>query len=325
MLTVEDVDRYLTIGEDSVCLVSGDESACITLLPETDDESRPVIHIHPSKLIYVFYREGVPIIQAEIVTDTPEIMAQVKETVADAPPQTDDDTQQEDDETSQPELQPTTLEGVSGDNQSAEINQPLADPLIVRVRDQNGDVLSGVTVTFSVSPSGTLSPQRPTTDVNGEASTELVLGSTPGSYTVTATVSGISEQVTFTATAVRTPSNTISVHGGTSAPLSEIGVIDLRIRTEEEHEVFECGAGYRQLDVTAYRDSARTQERAYQHWDACIDADGNVTIFLLNHEKLTCAEGPNTHYLVIKDGDVKVTEADITIRELVQNSGNPCQ
>ena len=78
MLTTEDVDRYITIGENSACLLSGDELACITLIPETGDDSRPIIHIYPNKLIYVFYYEGVPIIQAEIVIDTTEIMEQVR-------------------------------------------------------------------------------------------------------------------------------------------------------------------------------------------------------------------------------------------------------
>lgn len=102
MLTAQDIDRYITIGEDSVCLLSGDESACITLRPETEDESRPVIHIHPGKLVYVFYREGAPIIQAEIVTDTTEIIEQVSNAVEDDPPpnsetqQSDNGTQQSD-------------------------------------------------------------------------------------------------------------------------------------------------------------------------------------------------------------------------------------
>ena len=78
MLTAEDVDRYITIVEDSACLLSGHESVCITLIPETQDESRPIIHIHPRKLIYVFYHEGVQIMQAEMVMDTTEIMQQIR-------------------------------------------------------------------------------------------------------------------------------------------------------------------------------------------------------------------------------------------------------
>ena len=96
----------------------------------------------------------------------------------------------------------TTLELVSGNNQSGEINQRLTAPLVVRVRDQNNAVLSGVTVNFTVSPTrGTLNPTSDTTDANGRASTTLTLGNTAESYTVTASVSGIARRVTFTATA----------------------------------------------------------------------------------------------------------------------------
>ena len=99
----------------------------------------------------------------------------------------------------------TTLEVFSGNGQSAETDQHLTNPLIVRVLDQNSAVLSGVTVSFSVSPSGTLNPTSATTGSDGQASTTLQFGSTAGTYTVTASVSGITQQATFTATATEPP------------------------------------------------------------------------------------------------------------------------
>ena len=99
MLTAEDVDRYVTIGEDSACLVVGDESTCLTLIPETQDDSRPIVHIYPGKIVYVFYREGVKVIEAEIVTDTTEIVEQIMEPVEDEPPPEEDVETTEDDET----------------------------------------------------------------------------------------------------------------------------------------------------------------------------------------------------------------------------------
>ena len=100
----------------------------------------------------------------------------------------------------------TTLEVVSGNGQSTETDQHLTNPLIVRVLDQNSAVLSGVTVSFSVTPSsGVLNPASATTGSDGQASTTLQLGSTAGTYTVTASVSGITQQATFTATATEPP------------------------------------------------------------------------------------------------------------------------
>ena len=92
----------------------------------------------------------------------------------------------------------TTLEIVSGDNQSAQVGNALVNPLVVRVLDQNSDAFSGATVSFSVSPTdGSLSETSVTTGANGQASTALTLGNMAGSYTVTASVSGLMD-VTFT-------------------------------------------------------------------------------------------------------------------------------
>ena len=95
----------------------------------------------------------------------------------------------------------TTLEVVNGNGQSARVDQRLANPLVVRVKDQNGAAMSGVSVSFSVTPGGTVSPSSATTGSNGEAETRLTLGGPPGTYTVTARASGITQSVTFTATA----------------------------------------------------------------------------------------------------------------------------
>ena len=93
----------------------------------------------------------------------------------------------------------TTLEIVSGDNQSATVSTALANPLVVQVLDQNGGVFSGSTVTFATT-GGTLSETSVVTDANGQASTALTLPATAGDYTVTASVSGLTD-VMFSATA----------------------------------------------------------------------------------------------------------------------------
>ena len=98
-----------------------------------------------------------------------------------------------------------TLEQGSGDGQTGETGHHLTDPLIVTVLDQYGNPLSGVTVSFSVTPTdGVLSPASVDTDSDGEASTLLQLGGTVGEYIATASVPGVSS-VTFTATATAPP------------------------------------------------------------------------------------------------------------------------
>ena len=94
----------------------------------------------------------------------------------------------------------TTVVEVSGDDQSSQVSTALSAPFIVEVRDQNGDGLSGVTVAFAVTAGGgTLSASSVTTDSSGQAESTLTLGSSTGTNTVTATVSGITA-ITFTAT-----------------------------------------------------------------------------------------------------------------------------
>ena len=264
ILTAEDVvNQYLVSSENSFCLHDGVESACITLAPRERragvDNNAPIIHIHPRKLIYVFYHEGKQIIHAERVMDTTEIVEALTAEGADPvlpslPPQvrtvppppppvtnppilvTNPSPPPPPPITNPPRVNPpnngggnngggnngggnnggnnggtpqsrtaTTLEVVSGDGQSAETNQHLTNPLIVRVLDQNRAALSGVTVSFTVSPSGgVLNPTSATTGSNGEASTALQFGSTAGTYTVTASASGLSS-VRFTATATEPP------------------------------------------------------------------------------------------------------------------------
>ena len=70
----------------------------------------------------------------------------------------------------------TTVVEISGDDQSAQVSSALDNPFVVEVRDQNGDGLSGVTVTFAVTAGGgTLSASSVTTDVSGQAESTLTL------------------------------------------------------------------------------------------------------------------------------------------------------
>ena len=98
-----------------------------------------------------------------------------------------------------------TLDKPSGDGQEGAAGAALSEALVVEVRDQNGQTLAGVEVTFAVTAGGgTLSSTTATTDADGRATTMLTLGRTPGTNEVTATVADL-EPVTFTATAEATP------------------------------------------------------------------------------------------------------------------------
>ena len=98
---------------------------------------------------------------------------------------------------------PGRLLMVSGDAQQGTSGEPLADPLVVEVRDQYDEILPGVEVAFRVTKGDgrlgegfTLKKIR--TDSNGRTEVLLRLGPNPGSNAVEAVVSGL-ERVTFSA------------------------------------------------------------------------------------------------------------------------------
>ena len=98
-----------------------------------------------------------------------------------------------------------SLTKMSGLDQKGTAGAGLGQPLVVSVRDQNGEPFGGPLVTFTVtSGGGTLSATAVTTDAQGRAETTLTLGSQPGPNRVEATVAGL-EPVTFTAVGLATP------------------------------------------------------------------------------------------------------------------------
>ncbi|MCX6132220.1 MAG: FG-GAP-like repeat-containing protein [Ignavibacteriales bacterium] len=114
-----------------------------------------------------------------------------------------------------------SLVSMSGDNQSVSINAPLPSPLVVKVTDQGGNPVSGVGVTFAISsaPTGasgqSLSIVNAITNSVGQVSSVLTVGGKKGTYTVTATSSGLSgSPITFTATAGGGAATTIALTSG---------------------------------------------------------------------------------------------------------------
>ena len=89
------------------------------------------------------------------------------------------------------------LEKISGDNQSGTPGNALANPFVVEVQDEDGNPLSGHTVSFSVTEGGgSLSETSDVSNANGRAQTTLTLGSERGVNSVEASVSGV-DPVTF--------------------------------------------------------------------------------------------------------------------------------
>ncbi len=122
----------------------------------------------------------------------------------------------------------TTISLTSGNNQTGTANSGPANPFLVAVTDAGGNPVSGVSVIFAISsvPTGALgqylTTTSTTTNSSGQASSILTFGSKPGTYTVTASSSGLSgSPVVFTATASAMAAQRFIQSGGNN----QLGII----------------------------------------------------------------------------------------------------
>ena len=112
-----------------------------------------------------------------------------------------------------------TLVKISGVNQQGPTNTPLAQPFVVELRDQYGNLLPGALVTFSVITgegrlSGQFSVEHTTTDANGRTGRLLTLGTNLGNNIIKVTAPRLQncEPVHFNARGVGVP--TVSIMTG---------------------------------------------------------------------------------------------------------------
>ena len=111
-----------------------------------------------------------------------------------------------------PPAEAAVLAMTGGNSQSAPAGQALANPIGVRVTDDNGDPVADVTVAWSAGDGGSVSASSVSTDDDGRASVTWTLGPAAGSQTATAAVDGLDgSPVQFTATAVETGEITLTV------------------------------------------------------------------------------------------------------------------
>jgi hypothetical protein len=101
---------------------------------------------------------------------------------------------------------PATVTATAGTPQSTQVNTAFSLPLTAQVRDANSQLLSGLTVTFDLPaagasgmfPGSVISATAVTTSVIGQANSPAVTANaTAGSYTATATVTGVLTPATY--------------------------------------------------------------------------------------------------------------------------------
>ncbi len=79
LLSVNDVTQFLrSKGEDTVCVQDGFDSVCLKVVVreverQGETTPAPIIHIHPTGVMYEFYYEGHLVLRGERSMDTTEI------------------------------------------------------------------------------------------------------------------------------------------------------------------------------------------------------------------------------------------------------------
>jgi hypothetical protein len=104
------------------------------------------------------------------------------------------------------------LQVVSGDNQTAAVGTTLPLPLVVKALASDSSAVVGASVQFGTG-GGSVNPAVAPTDSLGLAATVATLGTSPGSYTITAHVGSIQAQFTATATSSAGAAIELSVPG----------------------------------------------------------------------------------------------------------------
>jgi hypothetical protein len=192
----------------------------------------------------------------------------------------------------QEDPRPARAFAMSGDGQTGTVGQVLPVALVVQVKDQAGDVMRRVTVTFSVTKGGgTVSEGAVVTDANGQASVNWTLGTTAATaQEVTATVaSATSVTATFTATATPDVAAVlVSDSGdGQNAYLGTRLPSDIVVLVQDQYgngvsgqEVqFMATAGSGSLDLTvAFTDATG---RARTGWTVGINGGQNTALALV--------------------------------------------
>ena len=213
-------------------------------------------------------------------------------------------------DSSDPGGQPDSVQEVSGNGQVGLINETLAQPLVVRVEDESGNPLEGVTIQWTIGGGGSLNPLQFVTGTDGVASVERTLGGVAGEQTTTATVEGLPPVVfTSTAEAGSIPqlliANQPSATAVSGEPLAEQPVIQLEDGTGQPG-----GAG---VEVTASVTGATVSGTA----TVASDEAGVVRFTDL---ALTGADG--TYTLVFEaDGYVGVQSNEIALSGTPVESG----
>ena len=163
-------------------------------------------------------------------------------------------------------LPPSKLMKISGDNQTGYAGTSLGRAFVVEVRDEENNIVGGVTVTFTVTQGGgSLNPETTQTSPAGRARSLLTLGNSPGTNTVTVRVVGVAETVTFTAVG-ELPEFDLSLQAGLNlihVPLKVSFIDGMPGTIESVSDLYDALGGRATVNFLITYDSQAQEWRSY--------------------------------------------------------------
>jgi hypothetical protein len=195
---------------------------------------------------------------------------------------------------------------ISGNKQSGQVGTELGADLVVEVEDHDGNPVSGVTVTWSVTAGGgSVAPATSVTGANGQASTGWTLGTQLGSQKVRASA-GSAGTVDFEATATAGAPSTLAIvtqpsaSATTGEPFATQPVIQLR--DASGHDVRQSGVSVTVAIASGAGRLTGTTSRA-------TDGDGRAVF-----TDLAIADASGAHTLIFAaSGFTSVVSGSITV------------
>lgn len=132
---------------------------------------------------------------------------------------------------------PTVVLIKSGNSQGATVGTVLSAPLSVTLKDAKGNLVPGVSVSFSDGGAGgTLSPAIATTNASGVATCNYTLGTKAQTVHITASVTG-GPSVSFTETARTGPAFSLAILSGSNQTVKagEKAALQLKVLVEDQY------------------------------------------------------------------------------------------
>jgi biopolymer transport protein ExbB/TolQ len=186
---------------------------------------------------------------------------------------------------------PAELKVISGDNQSGEVHTQLPEPIIIEVRDLNGNLLENETVVFTAENGAGMflnnnRLQKILTDEEGRVKTQFTLGKTAGEKTIHISVDGSDSRGVKLLTIAKPtpPTKMIELKGNFQTGelgkrLSHPFTVAIRDKYDNPIPMFE-------VEFSLKKGSGRFQDSQNSHLLAHTNEDGLAQVyFIIGNER----------------------------------------